>query len=141
MVKHPLSRFMSCNFCPKRALELYASMVKGISPCKAMSFIKLLLYHILHTTLQNKQTAFSQYIKKKVQIKTISVKDSLQLRDAATFLKDCTQLLQVTGLKMTICQSRRGKRNPTVQVCMIANKIVNFTPSENQKINKEIIMK
>lgn len=76
-----------------------------------------------------------------MQIKTIRVKkDSLQLRDAVTFLQDCTQLFQVTGLKRTVRQSK-GKEKSVVQVCRIANKIVNFTPSENKRINKEIIMK
>lgn len=35
--------------------------------------------------------------------------DSLQLGDTATFLQDCTQILQVTGLKITVCQST-GKK-------------------------------
>lgn len=34
---------------------------------------------------------------------------SLQLRDVPTFLQDCTQILQVTGLKITVCQSM-GKK-------------------------------
>lgn len=53
--------------------------------------------------------ASSQY-PHKLQIKSVGVtKDSLQLRDAATFLQDCTQLLQVVGLKTTVCQPK-GKR-------------------------------
>lgn len=123
---------MSCSLCPKRALQLYVSLAGDISPCTAVPFTRLHLYHFLSTTLQNQQVAFSQY-PKGLQIKTLGVKkDSLQLGDALTFLQDCTQLFQVTGLKMTVCQSR-GKKESTVQVCRIANKTVNFTPQKTRE--------
>jgi len=65
-------------------------------------------------------------------VKTVRVKkDSLQLGDAATLLQDRTQLLQVTGLKMTVCQSRE-KEKSTVQVCKKDCKLHFFRNTENK---------
>lgn len=60
---------------------------------------------------------------------------SLQLRDVPTFLQDCTQILQVTGLKITVCQSM-GKKKSISQVCRISNELVNFTPMKTRESTK-----
>lgn len=104
MIKQPLSGCISCDLCLQRALQLHASLTKLTSPRKAVS-----MPHSLYNTLAQTNGTF-RIPPPKLQIRNVRfLKDSLQLRDAATFLQDCTQLLQVTGLKTTVCQSREKR--------------------------------